>query len=80
MPWGSVTVTGRNGRNVYVNGLYGEARGKVPGPFVVEMGLNTFETLDRKRRVNFRADATVDRAHPAVSVAFEPVNPPEPTS
>ena len=80
MPWGNVTVTGRDGRAVYINGFYGEARGKAPGPFVVELGLNTFETLDRQRRVNFRVDATVDQDHLAVTAAFEPVDPPEPTS
>lgn len=79
MPWGNVTVTGRTGRNVYINGFYGDAGGTAPGPFVVPYGVTTFETLDRSRRVNFRVDATVDRDHPNVTVAFKPVDPPEPT-
>jgi hypothetical protein len=80
MAWGSVTVTGYDGQDVYINGQYGQSAGKSPGPFLVEYGNSVFETLDARHRVTASAKATVDHDNPAAIVAFERFNTPKPVA
>ena len=79
MPWGSVTLTGPADRDVYVNGNYEDVAGQTNEDFVVEYGINTFETLDGQFRVDLRAEAEVNDESPHVTVALGAVDPPEPT-
>jgi hypothetical protein len=79
MPWGSVRVTGPVGRDVYVNGNYDDIVGKTNEYFAVEYGLNTFETLDNRFRVDFRAQVEVNDESPRVDAQLAPVVPPEST-
>lgn len=79
MPWGSVRLAGPVGRDVYVNGNYEDVAGKTNDDFAVEYGLNTFETLDDRFRVDFRAKVEVNDENPHVEAALEPVGPPEST-
>jgi hypothetical protein len=80
MPWGSVRLAGPVGRDVYVNGNYEDIAGKTNDDFAVDYGLNTFETLDDRFRVDFRARVEVNDENPHVEAALEPVVPPEPTA
>jgi len=80
MPWGSVRLAGPEGRDVYVNGNYEDIAGKTNDDFAVEYGLNTFETLDDRFRVDFRANVEVNQEIPRVEKELEPVVPPEPTA
>lgn len=75
MPWGNVTITGQNGRNVYLDGNYDEPCGKGPGPFVVTYGKHTFETLDAKRRIKCSGKTTVNSAQRDVTIELTPVDP-----
>ena len=76
MPWGNVTVTGQDGRDIYLDGNYEDSCGKAPGPFVVTYGKHTFETLDAAQRVECAGDATVNKDKPAVTIALAPVRQP----
>jgi hypothetical protein len=79
MPWGSVWLGGPVGRDVYINGNYEDIAGTTNDYFAVEYGLNTFETLDERFRVDFRAQVDVNDEHSRVKTELEPVVPPEPT-
>lgn len=79
MPWGTVTVSGPAGRDVYINGNYAAPAGKTNSDFAVEYGANTFETLDDQWRVDHRAQTTVDDDHPHADAVLAAVSPPEPT-
>ena len=80
MSWGSVRLAGPGGRDVYVNGNYEDVAGKTNGDFAVEYGLNTFETLDDRFRIDFRAKVEVNDENPHVDTELDPVVPPEPTA
>jgi len=80
MPWGSVRLVGPVGRDVYVNGNYEDIAGKTNDDFAVEYGLNTFETLDDRFCVDFRAKVEINDESPRVDKALEPVAPSEPTA
>lgn len=79
MAWVSIRVTGQDGRLVYIDGRYDDSAGKAPGPFLVTPGRHTFETLDRKKRVDNRARVNARPDQDQLSVAFAAVDPPEPT-
>jgi hypothetical protein len=76
MAWGNVSVTGQDGRDIYLDGNYESRCGVAPGPFVVSYGKHTFETLDAAKRVAAAGDATVNQQHPDVSIALTPVKQP----
>jgi hypothetical protein len=76
MAWGNVTVTGQDGRAIFLDGNYESPCGTAPGPFVVSYGKHTFETLDAAKHVAAAGDATVNQQHPAVSIVLKPVQQP----
>ena len=78
MPWGNVTVTGQDGRDIYLDGNYDAPCGQGPGPFVVTYGKHTFETLDAAQNVVCSGDAKVNKDIPAVSIALAPIKPAKP--
>lgn len=80
MPWGSVRVAGPEGRDVYVNGNYEDVAGQTNEFYAVEYGLNTFETLDDRFRVDFRVKVEVNDENSRPEKELEPVVPPEPTA
>jgi hypothetical protein len=63
MPWGSVKITRPLRRKIYTNGNYDEAAGLSPGPFAIEYGRNTFETLDGAGRVDYRGSTTINASN-----------------
>lgn len=73
MPWGTVRVEGPAGDEIFINGNYEQAAGRTGDTFIVEYGLNTFETLDGIGAVVLRANAVVDPVHPHREVPLEPV-------
>jgi hypothetical protein len=79
MPWGSVRLAGPVGRDVYINGNYEDIAGETNDYFAVEYGLNTFETLDDRFRIDLRARVEVNDEHSRAKTELEPVVPPEPT-
>lgn len=56
---GSVEITHPLRRLIYINGDYMETAGLSPGPFVVETGDNTFETMRRDGTVDNRKTVNV---------------------
>lgn len=74
MAMGSVRITKPLRRLIYINGNYDEAAGLSPGPFAVELGNNTFETLDGSGNVDWTGAATLTAANPNVSLALQPVS------
>ncbi|MEQ8816181.1 MAG: hypothetical protein RLO51_17520 [Thalassobaculum sp.] len=79
MPWGAVRIDGPPGRDVYINGNYGEPAGQTGGTFAVQYGSNCFETVDALFRVDLAADAVVNDARANVVAVLAPVFPPRPT-
>ncbi len=77
MPFGTVTVNGQDGRDVYAGGEYGTPVGTAPGPFVVPYGKHTFETLTPARCIDFRQDGRVNKSHKNIVIVLAPVDPPE---
>jgi len=75
MPWGNVTVTGQDGRDIFLDGNYESACGRAPGPFVVTYGIHTFETLDTSLHVECCGNAKVNKTNPAVTIVLVPVKP-----
>ena len=78
MTRGIVVINSPLGRDIFINGNHAEPLGVSPGPFDVELGLHTFETLDDERRVDHRGTAEPSDAHPNVAIDLDPVVPPEP--
>ena len=76
MPWGNVTITGQDGQDIYLDGVYDAPCGTAPGPFVVTYGKHTFETLDAKLRPLCAGDTIVNRTDPAVTITLAPVAKP----
>jgi hypothetical protein len=68
------------GRDVYINGNYEDIAGTTNDYFAVEYGLNTFETLDGRFRIDFRARVEVNDENSRAETELAPVVPPEPTA
>lgn len=80
MAFASLTVTFPRNRIVYLNGNYNDPAGNSStDTFTVPSGGNIAETLNANREVDFRKKFRVKATETAVSVALDPVNPPEPT-
>ena len=80
MPRGFVKITNQTGRDIFMNGNYAASAGAAPGPFDVETGLNTFETLDANLRVDNRRKVITTHTTPNHAVDLDPVEPPQPTT
>jgi hypothetical protein len=80
MPRGLVTIGSPSKREIFINGQYAVPAGVSPGPFLVEFGPNTFETLDEKQRIDNRETVVTDHDHPNETIDLKPVTPPEPTT
>jgi hypothetical protein len=78
MARGIVVINSPLGRDIFINGNYAEPLGVSPGPFDVELGPHTFETLDSESRVDYRGAAEPSHAHPNAAIELDPVVPPEP--
>jgi hypothetical protein len=78
MARGIVSINTPLGRDIFINGNHAQPLGVSPGPFDLEFGPHTFETLDAQRRVDFRGTAEPSHAHPILAIDLDPVVPPEP--
>jgi len=71
MPWGNVRISNVPGRKIYIDGLYDTAIGIAPGPFVVDFGRHTFETLNSNMEVDWRVEVIVSAGRRDISCALE---------
>ena len=79
MAFASLTITAPRNRLIYLNGDYSAAAGNSSGdPLVVPSGGNIAETLNGARQVDFRKEFDVDERATSVTIALDPVVPPEP--
>lgn len=81
MPFVTVRVSAPANRIIYINGNYQQPAGNTStDSFVVPPGRTLFETLNGDRSVDFRKKFRVGRDDDEVTVALDPVDPPEPTA
>ncbi|MEI9931523.1 MAG: hypothetical protein WDM89_13550 [Rhizomicrobium sp.] len=74
--WGSVTITGIDGSDIYINGDYSLPAGKAPGPFVVPFVYSIFDRLDANGAIDARGYAQPIPDDPDVTLVLTPIVPP----
>ena len=75
----TVRVSQPANRLIYINGDYSQSAGNSSSDsFTVPTGGQVFETLDGNRRVDNRKKFRVRPTDPEVTIALDPVDPPEP--
>jgi len=74
--WGSVTIKGSNGRDIYINGDYSLPAGKAPGPFQVPFVYSIFDTLDKNGAIDARGYIQPTLDEPNVTLTLTPIVPP----
>lgn len=78
MAFASLTVTNPGNRLIYLNGNYDDPAGNSSrDKFVVPAGGNIAETLNSSRAVDFRHRFRVGPADTSITIALDPVVPPE---
>ncbi len=78
MAFVTVRVSAPLNRLIYINGGYSQAAGNSStGSFTVPSGGQVFETLNGDGRVDNRKRFRVRRTDSEVTVALDPVDPPE---
>ena len=78
MTFVTVHVSAPRNRRIYINGDYAQPAGNSStDSFVVPSGGQIFETLNGNRRVDNRKKFRVRRTDFELTVALEPVKPPE---
>jgi len=72
---GSVRVEGQDRRPIYVDGLYDAPIGTAPGPFLIDFGAHTLETLDSQNLIDNRKTVSITKSVRLLTVTLDPLQP-----
>lgn len=79
MTYVTIRVTSPQSREVYIDGDYTASAGNSSADtFTVDTGGHIFETLDDRRRVDFRGNIDIGPGLAVVVITLDPVDPPQP--